>query len=81
MRCDSRAPSWPVTLQALALVMNPRLGLRHGLTNATLSLFVHKHQAHYALLGRPQFVKLRLAYREANGKVKKAIVVDANTFV
>jgi hypothetical protein len=81
MCCDSRAPSWPVTLQALALVINPRLGLRHGLTKATLSLFVHKHQAHYALLGRLQFVKLRLTYREANGRVKKTVVVDVDTFV
>jgi hypothetical protein len=55
--------------------------LRHGLTKATLSLFVHKHQAHYALLGRLQFVKLRLTYREANGRVKKTVVVDVDTFV
>jgi len=81
MHYDSQAPSWPATLQALALVVNPRLGLRHGLMKVTLSLFVHKHQAHCALLGRPQFVELCLAYREANGRVKKAIIVDAYTFM
>jgi hypothetical protein len=26
-RCDFELPSWPATLQALALVMSPRLGL------------------------------------------------------
>jgi len=29
MRCDPRLPSWPTTLQALALVASPKLGLRH----------------------------------------------------
>ncbi len=28
MWCDSRAPFWPATLQTLALVASPRLGLR-----------------------------------------------------
>jgi len=31
MRCDPMLPSWPATLQALALVMNPRLRLRQSL--------------------------------------------------
>jgi len=30
MKCDSHAPSWFATLQASALVSNPRLGLRHA---------------------------------------------------
>jgi hypothetical protein len=46
-----------------------------------LSLVVNKHRALRALLGRPQFVELRSTYREANGRVKKAVVVDANIFV
>jgi hypothetical protein len=29
MLCDSRLPFWPATLQTLALVASPRLGLRH----------------------------------------------------
>jgi len=28
MLCDSRLPFWPATLQTLALVASPRLGLR-----------------------------------------------------
>jgi hypothetical protein len=28
MKCDSRAHSWPIALQALALVTSSRLGLR-----------------------------------------------------
>jgi len=48
---------------------------------ATLSLVVDKHQAHCALMGRPQFVELCLFYKEANGRVKRAVVVDADAFV
>ncbi len=29
MKCDSRLHSWPTPLQALTLVVNPRLGLQH----------------------------------------------------
>jgi hypothetical protein len=29
MKCDSWAHSWPAPLQALALAVSPRLGLRH----------------------------------------------------
>ncbi len=52
-----------------------------GLMQATLSLVVDKHQAHCALMGRPQFVELCLFYKEANGRVKRAVVVDADAFV
>jgi len=33
MLCDSRLPSWPATLQTLALVMSPKLGLQHSTWN------------------------------------------------
>jgi hypothetical protein len=46
----------------------------------TLSLVIDKHQVHCALLGHPQFVELRLTYKEANGKVKRAVATDANAF-
>ncbi len=49
------------------------MGLQH------LSLVVNKHRAHRALLGHPQFVELRSTYREANGKVKRA-VANVNIF-
>jgi len=29
MSCNSQLPSWPATLQTLALVVSPRLGLQH----------------------------------------------------
>jgi hypothetical protein len=51
-----------------------------GFTQTTLSLVVDKHRAHCVLLGRPPFVELHLAYREANAKVKSAIATDANAF-
>ncbi len=38
MRCDPGLPSWPTTLQAIALVASPRLRLQHHLL---LQIFVH----------------------------------------
>jgi hypothetical protein len=32
-------------------------------------------------MGRPQFVELCLFYKEANGRVKRAVIVDADAFV
>jgi hypothetical protein len=45
-----------------------------------LTLVVDKHQAHRVWQGRPQFVDLRSAYKEANGRVKRVVVVDADPF-
>ncbi len=36
MLCDSWLPSWPATLQTLALVTSPRLGLRQNLSRLKL---------------------------------------------
>ncbi|CAM6020000.1 unnamed protein product [Sphagnum balticum] len=48
-----------------------------GFMQATLSLVLNKH---CVLLGRPEFTELRSAYKKANGRVKKAVVVDADMF-
>ncbi len=63
------------------MVGKARLACHHklGLTQTTLSLVVDKHRAHCALLGRPQFVELHSTYKEANGRVKRVVVGDANT--
>jgi hypothetical protein len=64
------------------VVRKARLARHHklGFTQATLSLVVDKHRARHVLLGCLQFVKLRLIYREANRRVKKAVVTDADAF-
>jgi hypothetical protein len=43
MLCDSRLPSWPATLQTLALVASPRLGLRQNISRSILMVCNQQH--------------------------------------
>ncbi len=41
MKCDSRAHSWPTLSQAFILVVNPKLGLQHSLSQNLCIVYVH----------------------------------------